>query len=200
MMIGSCYFSRCAPAFLTGSLQEPAQNKCYSVRPSLAKSHCVSTRKDLVFISLKWGSVPASFVNFSKKWVIPWWLHQTPKQPSSSVLEGLACKLAELALLKTGSPGRSAHLDKVGQNSLDSQTQTPTSELFAHTRNSFGDRHVFFSGVGYFKPMSDAVSHQPKRTAQTHGLALHIPRGSSQAAHSRIGIWLSPLRSPDVLE
>lgn len=108
MMIGSCYSSQCAPAFLQGSLQEPAQNKCYSVRTSLARGHCVSTRKDLVFISPKWGSVPASFVNFSKKW----WLHQIPKQPSSSVLEGLACKLAEPAPLKTGSPGSTSWQSK----------------------------------------------------------------------------------------
>lgn len=143
-------------------------------------------------------------MNFRKKWVIPWWLHQTPKQPSSSVPEGLDCKLAEPALLKTGSPGRSAHLDKVGQqgsqHSLDSQTQAPTSELFTHIRNSFGGGYVFFSGVGYFKPMSDAVSHQPNRTAQTPGLALPVPQGTSQAAHSCIGIWLSPLHSPDILE
>lgn len=115
MMIGSCYFSRCAPAFLQGWLREPAQNKCYSVRPSLARGHCVSTRKDLVFISPKWGSLLASFVNFGKKWVIPWWFHQIPKQPSSSILEGLACKFAERAPLKTESPGRSAHLETVGQ-------------------------------------------------------------------------------------
>lgn len=39
---------------------------------------------------------------------------------------------------------------------------------FSHIRNSsFGGGLVFFSGVGYFKPMSDAVSHQPKRTGWT---------------------------------
>ena len=72
---------------------------------------------------------------------------------------------------------------------------------FSRIRNSsFRGSRVFFSGVGYFKPTSDAVSHQPKRTAQTPGFAVGVSRGTSQAVHSHIGIWLSPLRSPDVLE
>lgn len=74
------------------------------------------------------------------------------------------------------------------------------AQLSCIRNSSFGGGHVFFSGVGYFKPLSDAVSHQPKRTAQTPGFALGVPRVTSQAVHSHIGVWLSPLHSPDVLE
>lgn len=143
MMIGSCYFSLCAPAFLQGSLREPAQNKCYSVRPSLARGCCVSTRKDSAFISPKWGSVLASVLNFSKKWVVSWGLHETPKQPSSYVLERLACEHAEPAPPNTGFLGGSTHLN------LDSQMQARTAELSFHVLGIPHSEAPLFSFLGW---------------------------------------------------